>query len=84
MIRKLDPADYKQPLYEKRSNPHPRGMIGELMANTLIRYGWYEQTIGLDSNMWTSPEGTVHGKIEWAHDELMRRVHAQKNGESNE
>lgn len=38
-------------------NPHPRGMIGEMIANKLIDAGWYEIDGGspYHEKVWTRP-----------------------------
>ena len=39
------------------SNPHPRGIIGEMIANKLIDAGWYEIDRGepYHEKVWTRP-----------------------------
>jgi hypothetical protein len=56
-------------LYDSRTNPHPRGMIGEIIANKLLRCGWTEDRNPptLDSVWWVHPTGDRRwGSLEFA------------------
>ena len=60
-----------QKMYGK-DNPHPRGIIGEMFANQLIKNGWREETRGYDSHFWISPDDEEIGKLEFAFEHLRR------------
>lgn len=65
----------KQKEYNETDNRHPRGIIGMDIANSLIRRGWHEETIGIDDHFWIAPDGEQVGKLEFAYErEFGRRL----------
>ena len=53
-----------------KDNPHPRGLIGEIVANSLLSRGWHEEdregAWGLTEHVWV--KGDVVTTLEWAHE----------------
>ena len=53
-----------------QGNPHPRGIIGEMLANDLLKAGWRETEQPMHSERyWMSPDGSMICTLEqaWTH-----------------
>ena len=66
--------------YDERTNPHPRGFIGQDIANHLLRAGWREEirqpvgylaeiaaSIAGPDRVWISPDGELECTLEQAY-----------------
>ena len=50
-----------------QDNEHPRGMIGAITANRLLRAGWTEREMeGYGEHFWVDPDGELIGSLEFA------------------
>lgn len=58
-------------------HPHPRGLIGEIIANMLIGDGWHEETRAGES-YWHSPDDTMLCTLEQAHTHARLKTMSEK------
>ena len=49
-----------------RENPHPRGLIGEIIANQLLQAGWKQTEMAGYPDWWIGPDGQSIGPLDTA------------------